>query len=439
MLLNSLLKFSDDPALRYCSVGEDDQVVDQGTGGAGGADQGAGGTDQGSEQGTGGGERPSLRETLERSVDQVRQGDRSDRGDGRDNMGRLTQRGARENAQRQRAAQQTTGGAAPAAGAQQGSETGTGAQAQDQGGAAAAGATRPPQAWSREAQAEWERLPPAVQAAVAKRETDTARGVEELRSRYNEIDRALEPHMDAIRTHRKTPAEAVAQMFGWFQALAARPDEAFPALLKAFNYDPAKLTPSQQQGAQPGAQQQGTTQGAQPGTQQLPPELRQLVEQMVAPLNQKVQMFDSMFVAQNEQKTMEVIGSWASDKPHFEAVRRLMGQLIQSGAVPPKDGRVDLDTAYEMACNATKSVREAMATEAAAKAEQERQAANQTAAQAAVATQQQQTRSARQAAVTLRPGAPGSAPPAGQKQQPKQRRSVRESINDALEELSTGS
>ena len=118
-------------------------------------------------------------------------------------------------------------------------------------------ATPAPAAWTKEAKEVWAQLPPAVQAAVVKREADVQKGVDELKQRYTDLDQALAPHVQAIRQHGHTPAQAVHQMFSWFQALTANPDAAFPALIKSFNYDPRRLVPQQQpaaaQPAQPGA------------------------------------------------------------------------------------------------------------------------------------------------------------------------------------------
>jgi hypothetical protein len=397
-------------------------------GGASGGDAGSGGAEEAPR---------SLRDTINDSVEEIRRTDRTDRGDGRDSQGRLTPNGAREAGQRGAAARAQNPAAAQQAAPQGGENSQTNAEAQQ------GQQPRPPQGWSKEAQAEWERLPPAVQAAVSKRETDTQRGVDELKSRYGEIDRSLEPHMEAIRRHGHTPGAAVAQLFGWFQALANKPDEAFPALMRSFNYDSARLAGGQRAAAAPaaGADQSGVTDartGAEGGGATAPAELtpvmRQELERMFGPIKQQVDGFQQLFQQQQSQKTQEVIETWAKDKPHFTSVRVLMGRLIASGAVPPtQDGRVDLDTAYDMAVNASPEVRTQLATEAAAKAEQERK--NKEAIDAA-ALAQQATQARRASSGSLRPAAPGTQQPAARRDQKKGSRSVRESITEAVSELS---
>lgn len=288
-----------------------------------------------------------------------------------------------------------------------------------------------PEAFSKEAKAEWAKTPPTVQQAILKREQDVLKGVQELKGRYSDIDKSLEPHIDAIRRHGHTPAQAVSQLFGWFQALAGNPEQAFPALAKSFNYDIAKIA------AAAGQQQDGKApvQG-QPGGE-IPPAVQKYINDMhqeVAGLKQamteKIGGLESTFQQQSEAKTQEVLMNWAKDKPHFESVRGLMAQLISSGAVPLKNGQVDLDGAYDMAIYSNPDVRTKLLSEQEAarqkaakeKADKERQA------------QQVQADKARRAGVNISGGAPGaSGPIAGRPG--KKGKSVRESLADAMEEI----
>jgi hypothetical protein len=303
-------------------------------------------------------------------------------------------------------------------------------------GEAAAPAEKPaaaaPTAWPKEAKEAWAALPAPVQAAVLKREVDTQKGVDELKGKYIELDQAIAPHVDAIRRHGHTPAQAVNQMFAWFQALAGNPDVAFPALLRSFNYDPAKLAPKPT--AQPAAA--APADGKKPDQPDAPisPAVQQYIDGITGKLaqlenafTQQIGQVQSTFQQQSEAKTQEVLMNWAKDKPHFEKVRVLMSQLIASGAVPLKDGRVDLDGAYEQAIWANPEVRAEVQQAAQAEAEKKVKdaAAKEKAAQQAAADK------ARRADVSLRPSAPGEAP----KPKGKKGVSVRESLKQAMEEL----
>ena len=302
--------------------------------------------------------------------------------------------------------------------------------------------TAAPTAWPKEAKEAWQALPPQVQAAVLKRETDVQKGVDELKGKYAEIDGAIAPHIDAIRRHGHTPAQAVNQMFSWFHALAGNPDVAFPALLRSFNFDPRRLVPqAQPQAAQPGNQQPPAAAVGADGkpvaqpADAVPPAVQNYINQITNKLSQlenafsqKIGAVESTFQQQSEAKTQEVLMGWAKDKPHFEKVRVLMSQLIASGAVPLKDGRVDLDGAYDAAIYANPEVRGALQADQAKAA----QAATVAAAAKEKAAQQAAADKARKTNVSLAPSAPGQAV------QPKAKkgRSVRESLKDAMEELS---
>ena len=291
-----------------------------------------------------------------------------------------------------------------------------------------------PAAWSKEAKEAWAALPEVVQKAALKREEDVQKGVNELKNKYSEIDQAIAPHIDAIRRHGHTPAQAVNQMFAWFQALAGNPDVAFPALLRSFNFDARKLAPATAAPAQPGPAPAADGKQPEQPADVVPPRVQQYIDTMSQKLaqlenafSQQIGQVQNTFQQQSEAKTQEVLMNWAKDKPHFDKVRVLMSQLIASGAVPLRDGRVDLDGAY------AKAVRMDDDTWAAEQAAAQKAAATAAAAKAAQekAAQQAAAEKARKTAVSLSPSAPGSAPmPKG-----KKGRSVRESLKDAMEEL----
>ena len=291
-----------------------------------------------------------------------------------------------------------------------------------------------PEGFSAEAKAEWAKTPPNVQAAIVKREADMAKGVEELKGRYSEIDKALQPHMEAIRRHGQTPAKAVEQLFAWFNALAVNPSMAFPALAKSFNLDLNQiLAANQQPGQQP--QPDGKDQAAQPAGN-VPPEIQKYISDMKNELasikqafSQEITGVQSQVARQAEEKTNEVLMMWAKDKPHFDAVRQTMASLIQSGTVPLKDGQVDLDGAYDMAVYGMPDVRAKVLAE---QAEAQKKAAAEKVA-AEKKAQQEQANKARKTAVGVAGGAPGVPGLPGAK--PARKKTVRESIEEARQEL----
>ena len=378
--------------------------------------------------------RSVLRQQLEKNVDTVRKAETQRKPPQRSRARQEMEAAAQEPAQGQQPAQEPAQGQEPAQEPAQGQEPATELKA--------------PEGWTKEAKAEWENLPPQVQAAVAKREVDMANGVNEIKKKYADIDGALQPRLDVIRRHGHTPAEAVNQLFAWFEAISANPQVAFPALAQSFKFDIRTIPglaqamqqyqqSAQQQPAQ--GQQQQPAQG-QPG--QPPVDMPPAVQQYINSLKQELQEFKqgvgqnfqqltNSFAQQSQAKTEEILMNWAKDKPYFEDVRRHMAHLISSGAVPPMaNGNADLDKAYDMAIFAIPDVRTKIL------ADQQKAADNARTAKAAAerAAQQEQANKARRASGgSLTPGAPGNLIAPGK---PKKGKSVRESIMEAREELS---
>jgi hypothetical protein len=298
--------------------------------------------------------------------------------------------------------------------------------------------TKAPEGWAKEAKAAWGQLPPAVQAAVAKREADMAKGVEDLKKKQGEIDQVLAPRMEVIRRHGHTPAQAINQLFAWFEALSANPHMAFPALANSFKFDlrsiPGIIPQGQQQqpAAQPGAQAQPNGAAAPQG--EIPPyvkSLEQQIQELKQGFSQQYNQLSSTFAQQTQQKTEEILANWSKDKPYFEDVRKTMAHLIASQAVAPlPNGSADLDRAYDMAIYALPEVRTKVLAE-----QQKREAETRKAkAEAEKAAQQAQADKARKAnGGTLIQGAPGN--PLTPQSKSKKGKSVRESIMDARNEL----
>jgi hypothetical protein len=296
-------------------------------------------------------------------------------------------------------------------------------------------ATAAPEGWTKEAKAEWANLPPAVQAAVAKREADMAAGVENIKQRYQGIDQALAPRMELIRRHNKTPAEAVNQLFSWFEALSSNPVVSFPALANSFNFDLRAIpgiVPQQQAG-----QQQPDPQAAQqqPQVEQEPPyvtELRQQLWQLQNGFQTQVGQLSQSYQQDKWNQTGQILGQWSKDKPYFNEVRHLMGQFISSGIVPPlANGDADLDSAYDRALWAMPEVRQkVMADQQKARVEAAR--AKKEAEQRA---QQEQADKARKAGLSLGVGAPGTPADPSQRKAGSKGKSIRDSILEARDEV----
>jgi hypothetical protein len=198
----------------------------------------------------------------------------------------------------------------------------------------------------------------------------------------------MAPHMNVVRAYGHTAGQAIAQFWGWFKALGEQPHIAFPALAKSYGWDPS-IYYGQQQRAQ---QQQQQTQQA--GGGQIDPQLYQYLQSVEHRLGAQQQMNEAHQMAQTQQ----VLADFAKDKPHFEKVRRRMGELLAprpdgTSIIPlTPEGHVDLSTAYTMACNLDDTIREQMIAERIA---QEKRAAKEAADKA------------RRAGVSFAPTSPG--------------------------------
>jgi len=301
--------------------------------------------------------------------------------------------------------------------------------------------TAAPEAWSREAKEHWRELPQHVQQAVLKREQDTAAGVKQLQDRYREVDQALGPRLETIRQTGHTPGQAVNQLFLWFEALTADaervkrgiPAQTFPALAQSFGIDPRiayAVYAQQQQPQQYPQQQQADPAQQQPQQPEGPPQwFTDQMQQWGQALGQKFGTLEQAMQAQGLAKANEVLDIWSKGKPYFEEIRADMARLLQTGMVEPlPNGNADLDKTYEAALWMRPDIRAKHLADQQKAADAQRKAKEAAERKA----QQEQADKARRAAVALGPSAPGN------QVQPERKRgkSVRESLQEAIEEAS---
>lgn len=301
-----------------------------------------------------------------------------------------------------------------------------------------------PEGWPKEAKAEWAKVPPAVQAAVAKRETDMAAGVQQLKAHYGDIDKAIQPYIGAMQNAKVAPGAAIKQLFSWMDALtreatgmkAGKPPEGvFAALAQSYGIDPVRLLAHMVQNPQ--AQQQQGAQQQQPQQGQLDPAVKQYIDSIMAPVGQGINQLHQTVQQQSMAKTEEMLGMWSKDKPFFNDVRGLMAKFLSPGpngeppvVAPLANGNADLDKAYDMAVYADPAVRAK-----AQKAMQDAEAATKAAAATAEKTAQKaKLEAARKASGSIPISAPGAPNGAAQKPQ-KRGKSVRESIAEAQAEV----
>lgn len=271
-----------------------------------------------------------------------------------------------------------------------------------------------PKSWTKEAQAKWQALDPQIRAEISKRENDMAAGAAQLKQRYGGIHEQYQKLAPLFQKYGRTSDQGLEQIGLWFEAIERNPQVAIAELAKSYGVNlgqpgPAPTSP-------PGATPNTTPSQAQSSSD---PRIEQLLR--------TVGQIQSAEQVRQQSATQEAMRAWAANKPHFEAVRATMAQIIagaekmQDSSILDESGvRIDLDKVYERAIWQIPDVRAALLKEQAEARKAERQAA---------------AEKARRAGSSVRPGAPGSAGPANGATAPKKGATVRDSIRAAIEEL----
>lgn len=241
----------------------------------------------------------------------------------------------------------------------------------------------PPTGWSTEAKALYGSLPPAIQAAVSRREAEVSAGFAQyqgLKHRHDEYERVIAPRRQYYANEGISDVQAYDNIWKWFEALRNSPQEAFPQLVKLFGIDPSTVLPSGS--ANPNPQNPDTT------------SLLQHIRRLESQVGQVTGTFEQQQMAARQQE----LASWSTAKdatgtplrPHFEKVRVTMGRLMQAGVA------TTLDDAYQQAMRIDPGV------QADEKAAAERKAAEDALTRRGGGTQ-------RRAAVSVRGGSPNGA------------------------------
>jgi len=291
--------------------------------------------------------------------------------------------------------------------------------------------TKAPVGWTKEAKAEWAKLPEHVRASIAKREkevSDGFAGTKQATERLREFDTVIAPHMPAIQQFGVSPAQTVGKLFEWFTVLShpnkqVRQD-GFKILAKNFGIDTQEFAPQRQVQDDP-QQYQEPEQNNQNDS---PPAWAQS-------LIERQQQLDGMLSTQKQQATQDYVNSWAYAKdakgelirPHYEKVRVAIAALIGQGVVPLEAGQITQDVmqkAYEKAIRVDDEVW--------AQVQEEQQEAAEAKKQAEAVKRAAAARAAKAKAVSIKPGAPTLN--GAKSGKPNGKVSVRDSIDAAIKE-----
>jgi hypothetical protein len=212
-------------------------------------------------------------------------------------------------------------------------------------------AIEPPHSWSAEAKAQWASVPPAAQAYIAEREAQAHQAItragQQIKA-YEPIARVLNSYRETFEKNGLAPDDGIGRLLEVERNLATDPASTIVQIAQAYGVDLTTLTNGQSASA-------STTEQGQPDPQvatlkaelaQLKTELGKVGSYLTA--QQRAQI-------QGEQHELaRQIAEFAKDKPHFDAVRRHMGALMQA------DESLSLDTAYEQATWALPNIRQSI-------------------------------------------------------------------------------
>jgi len=207
-----------------------------------------------------------------------------------------------------------------------------------------------PKTWSADAKAEWSKLPPAVQQAVLKRETEIDAGGRRWSEEKRQYDDVLNPVRGLASRHGVDERETINRLLSANDWLERDPAGAIRAFAQAYGVD---LSAPSNSNAQPQPQ-------ADPNFARLQNE--------VTGLRQTIQQRETAEAA----SAIEGFAT-APGHEHFEAVKARMGQLIGSGQAN------SLEEAYEQAIWSNPAIRPQLIAAQTAQVANERRAADQAA------------------------------------------------------------
>jgi hypothetical protein len=250
-------------------------------------------------------------------------------------------------------------------------------------------AIRAPASWSPAAKATFDKLPPEVQQAVAKREQEIDHGLrrksEEVK-RYEPLEQVLAPRRAQWAAQGMDEVHAVKTLLAAQDLLEKNPMQGLEFLARSYGVNLNT------------AQPQGQPHQAQPARDSHPE---------IAALKQQLQVLQSQVQTAQTAPIVSQIDAFQNDPAnlYFENVRDDMAVLLHNGKAS------DLKEAYEMACWMRPDIRPFLQT-----------------AQAPAAPVQDKAAQARRAAVSVT-GSPG------QTRIPKSNGSIEDDIRAAFEEV----
>lgn len=227
-----------------------------------------------------------------------------------------------------------------------------------------------PDTWSPEKEDLWKTLSPEAQQHIAQREKEAHDQISRqgnVLSAYKPIGELLTRHKGMFDRNGMDFEQGISALLDAQSLLEQDPIGGIAAIAERYGITRQDLV----------TRLGGQVQGANGQQAQVNPEVSRL-ESRITELQNRLaadeRERESLRLAEerNRQTSMDrQVADWAKDKPHFGEVRALMADLLMGHA--NRGQELTLDQAYDMAVNATPSVRAAAEADRKAREESERQ------------------------------------------------------------------
>lgn len=228
--------------------------------------------------------------------------------------------------------------------------------------AAQTAALNPPAGWTAVEKAEWSKLPPAIQAAVSRREAEMANGGKQWSEEKRRYETTLAPVAQAAARRGMRTEEGLQALMRAQDFLDQDAPNAIKWLAKSYNVDLATLA------GQPAEVQSEARQ----------PDISRLVQQAVMPYLAPIQERMQMEERQKQESTVNLVTQFAESPghEHFNAVENELMGLIPAikSANPSWSHEKILQDAYDRAVYANPTTRAAVLAAQQAEADAKRQA-----------------------------------------------------------------
>lgn len=214
-------------------------------------------------------------------------------------------------------------------------------------------ASVPPVSWTADAKAAWSALPPAIQAAVAKREQEVSTGFRQKSDDIRRYEAAIAPIAQESQRAGLSTEQGIQRLIDGHRFLETQPVEAIQWLAQRHGIDLAQLA------SNPSAVQ------------------RAQVDPVVSRIMHAVPNLEQRLMQIEIDNNLNLVGSFAKSHPYFAEVEDKLPDLINEvrATNPGLRGADILDAAYERAVWLTPEVRSKLIAEQSAEAEKARAAA----------------------------------------------------------------